>query len=72
MPDPPRSTEPGGIPRWVRISGIVVIVVVLLVAVMLLIGGGHRPRRHAPSDGPGGQAPLASVAASGGIADHGR
>jgi hypothetical protein len=72
MPDPSRSTEPGSIPRWVRVSGIVLIVLVLLVAVMLLIGGGHRPRRHAPADGPGGQAPLASVVASGGTAGHRR
>jgi hypothetical protein len=70
MPDPSRSTEPGSIPRWVRVSGIVLIVLVLLVAVMLLIGGGHRPRRHAPSGDPAGQTQLASVTASGRVAGH--
>jgi hypothetical protein len=44
--------DPGiGIPRWIKVVGIVVAVVVLLVAVvMLLIGGGgdggHGPSRH--------------------------
>jgi hypothetical protein len=70
MPDPSRPTEPGGIPRWARISGIIVIILVLLVGVMLLIGGGHRPRRHAPSGDPGGRTPLASVEASDRVAGH--
>ena len=70
MADPSRSTEPGGIPRWVRISGIVVIILVLLVGVMLLIGGGHRPRRHAPSGDPGGRTSLAGVTASDRVAGH--
>jgi hypothetical protein len=70
MPDPSRSTEPGGIPRWVRISGMIVIILVLLVGVMLLIGGGHRPRRHAPSGDPGGRTPLVGVTASDRVAGH--
>ena len=62
MVDPFRSPEPGGIPRWVRVSGIIVVVLALLVGVMLLLGGGggHGPRRHAPSGDPGGQTQLAA------------
>jgi hypothetical protein len=46
----------GGIPRWVKVVGIIVAVLALLVAVMLLVGGGdHGPRRH----GSGGTADSA-------------
>lgn len=38
--------ESTGVPRWVKVVGIVVAVVVLLVIVVLLVGGGHAPRRH--------------------------
>jgi len=76
MTDQPRSPKPGddsgtvydresaaGMPRWVKVVGIIVIVVVLLVVVMLLVGGGyHGPRRHG-SGGVGGQAPPSSVTA---------
>ncbi len=57
MADPPPYPDTGvgpgreypGIPRWVKVSGIIVIVLVLLVVVMLLIGGGgHGPGMHTP------------------------
>jgi hypothetical protein len=53
---------PPGIPRWVKVAGIIVAVVALLVVVMLLVGGGggHGPQRHG---GAGGQAPPSSVTA---------
>jgi len=82
MADPPRSPNTGddtgvgsdrgeGMPRWVKVSGIIVIVLVLLVVVMLLIGGGgHGPRRHALSGDPGGQTPPSSVTGSGGVGGH--
>jgi len=36
-----------GIPRWVKVAGIVLAVLALLVIVVLLVGGGdHGPRRH--------------------------
>jgi hypothetical protein len=56
-----RESAPG-IPRWVKVVGIVLAVVGLLVLVMLLVGGGggHGPRRHG-AGGAGGQAPPASV-----------
>jgi hypothetical protein len=78
MADPPRSRDPGenagvtaergsppGMPRWVKVSGIIVAVLVLLLVIVLLISGGdHGPRRHAASGGAGGHAPLSSVTAS--------
>jgi len=35
-----------GIPRWLKVVGIILAVVALLVVIMLLVGGGHSPRRH--------------------------
>jgi len=52
MTDPPRYSdsredEDTGVPRWVKVLGIIVAVVVLLVVVVLIIGGGeHGPWRH--------------------------
>jgi hypothetical protein len=77
MADPPRSRDPGedagvtadrgsppGMPRWVKVSGIIVAVLVLLLVIVLLISGGdHGPRRHA-SGRLGGHAPLSGVTAS--------
>jgi hypothetical protein len=70
MADPPHHRDPGeaadrgsppGMPRWVKVSGIIVAVLVLvLVIVMLLAGGDHGPRRHS-SGRAGGHAPLSSV-----------
>lgn len=52
-PGPPDGRTPydekprSGLPRWVRIVGIVLAVVALLVVIGLLIGGGHQgPSRH--------------------------
>ena len=50
MTDPPRPSDSGehGVPRWVKVLGIVVAVVVLLVVVVMLtgVGGEHGPWRH--------------------------
>jgi hypothetical protein len=80
MTDRPRSPQPDddsgmvddresapGIPRGVKVVGIVLAIVALLVVVMLLVGGGggdsgHGPRRHG-AGGAGGQAPPSSVTA---------
>jgi hypothetical protein len=41
-----RGSHPG-MPRWVKVAGIILAVLVLLLIVVLLIsGGGHGPRRH--------------------------
>jgi hypothetical protein len=76
MADPPRARDPGeatdlaaeggsppGMPRWVKVSGIIVAVLVLLLVIVLLISGGHGPRRHL-SDGAAGPAPRSRVTAS--------
>lgn len=47
-PDP-GSPEHPGMPRWVKVSGVVVGVLILLAVVAMFIGGGqHGPGRHAP------------------------
>lgn len=39
--------SPPGVPRWVKISGLVVLVVaVVVVVVMLVLGGEHGPGQH--------------------------
>ena len=40
---------PPGMPRWVKVFGVVVVLLVLVLLAMLLFGPGeHGPRRHAP------------------------
>jgi uncharacterized cupredoxin-like copper-binding protein len=59
MADPPRSPDTGadpdrgeGMPRWVKVFGIIIIVLGLLAVVVLLIGGGrHGPGRHLGAGG---------------------
>jgi hypothetical protein len=47
MGEPSNDDDAGGIPRWVKVFGIIALMVGLLVVVMLLIGGGgHGPQRH--------------------------
>lgn len=41
-----------GIPRWVKVSGIIAIVMVLLV-IIIMFTGEHGPGRHAPFGDPG-------------------
>jgi hypothetical protein len=63
MNDPPQSDSrdvttpepPPGMPRWVKISGIVVGVLILLFLVLRLtgIGGDHGPGRHMSEPEPG-------------------
>jgi hypothetical protein len=56
----PGSGRPG-IPRWVKVSGLVVAAVILLLVVLALtgvLGGQHGPGRHMPgSNNPGGHTP---------------
>ncbi|MGH7574015.1 MAG: hypothetical protein ACREM1_02650 [Longimicrobiales bacterium] len=57
-----------GIPRWVKIFGIIAIVLVVLYIILhaIGIGGRHGPGRHSRSGDAGGQTAPASV-----IDDHG-
>ncbi len=62
MADPPIHSDSHqdtanntGMPRWVKILGIIALVVVLLLVVLMLVsggggpgGGGHGPGRHTP------------------------
>lgn len=59
-----RRVDYPGIPRWVKIPGIVVAGLVLLAVVLMLtgIGGPHGPGRHLPSaDAAGRTSPPAPV-----------
>lgn len=41
-----------GLPRWVKIAGLIALVVGLLLAVQLIAGGDHGPGRHSGDDTP--------------------
>ncbi len=59
---PGRAPYPqAGMPRWVKVSGIIAIVLLVLVVIVVLVSGGeHGPGRHLPGGGtPGGHAPPA-------------
>ena len=49
-PDGPSSA---GMPRWVKVSGLIALVVLLLFLALLLTRGPHNPGRHFSSDGRG-------------------
>lgn len=60
-PDRPDNTSPEtdgssppGIPRWLKMSGIIVLVVILLVVIIqLVVGGQHGPGLHTSSGADG-------------------
>ncbi len=56
--------SPPGLPRWVKVLGLVVVAALVLVA-LLLLGGGHGPARHASAGDTGGIAPATAAATSG-------
>ena len=49
-PDPDLGVEEpvAGVPRWVKVFGLIALLVVVLL-VVLLVTGGHGPGRHAGS-----------------------
>jgi hypothetical protein len=62
-----------GIPRWVRVFGIIALVLVLLFVISLLAGVRHGPGLHTPSGDAGGHTPSSSVTyhrPPGGLGDH--
>jgi hypothetical protein len=44
----PTATTPPGMPRWVKVSGIIVVALILIFAVLHL-SGAHGPGSHMPS-----------------------
>lgn len=43
----PNRELPPGIPRWVKVFGIITLILILLVVIMIIFGGGnHGPGRH--------------------------
>lgn len=56
QPDQRSTTDtPPGLPRWVKLSGIIALVLVVIVLItMFTLGGNHGPGRHLPSGGAGG------------------
>lgn len=55
-----------GMPRWVKVFGIIALVLALLFVVMLVGGGRHGPARHRVAVGEvGGETPPATVTESG-------
>lgn len=55
-PDPDRG-EFQGMPRWVKVAGLIVVLLAVLVVVLLVLGGpgGHGPGRHGSASGSGTQ-----------------
>ncbi len=65
---PDRTSAPPpypGMPRWVKLAGIIALVLVLLVVVLMVagVGGQHGPGRHLPSGGAGSSTPPVTLAA---------
>ena len=54
------QAAPPGVPRWVKVSGIIAIVLGVLIVVALLSGafGEHGPGRHRPGNDGGGTTPA--------------
>jgi hypothetical protein len=61
-----------GIPRWVKVFGIIVIALVLLVIAMMFTGGEHGPGRHTESGDAGGQVPASFVMEEYALPEDGR
>jgi hypothetical protein len=48
------TRTPPGMPRWVKVFGIIALVAVLFLVMMMFVGSGqHGPGRHLPSGGAG-------------------
>jgi hypothetical protein len=58
MTQPQDHGAPPGIPRWVKIFGIIAIVVIVLVVIAMLLGGNHGPGRHLGAMATGGYSAL--------------
>jgi hypothetical protein len=51
---PPEQSSSRGMPRWVKVTGLIaaVLVVIFVAAQLLGVGGDHGPRRHGGDDAP--------------------
>lgn len=59
---PADSGRPPGMPRWVKVSGIVILVLVAVLVVSKLAGIEHGPGRHPGSGANPGHTPPAGMA----------
>jgi hypothetical protein len=48
-PEPGREPHSSGLPRWVKVFGLITIAVLVLLVVLLIAGSDHGPGRHSPS-----------------------
>ncbi len=54
----PEDDVGAGMPRWVKVFGVIALAVVVLFVVLMFAGDGrHGPWRHLPSGDTGAQAP---------------
>jgi hypothetical protein len=53
-------STPPGMPRWVKMLGIITLILILLVGIMLLTGE-HGPGRHAPSADASRETPRSAI-----------
>lgn len=53
--------SPPGMPRWVKVVGLVMVVVALVLVAVFLLGGEHGPARHASAGDTGGVAAPAAA-----------
>ena len=58
----PAPDQPPGLPRWVKISGVVVVVLLVVLVVAMLMGGNHGPGRHQMGAPVGGSQSVAASA----------
>lgn len=54
------SARPPGMPRWVKVTGLVILVLVAILVVSKVAGVEHGPGRHSGSDRPGQTQPAGS------------
>ncbi|MEU5789921.1 hypothetical protein ABZ754_19585 [Micromonospora purpureochromogenes] len=62
MTGQPQEPGPSGVPRWVKVFGIVVVVLLALFAIAQLTGvaGEHGPSRHLPAGASASGGPVSA------------
>ena len=65
--------SPPGVPRWLKVSGLIALALAVLILVLLLIvGGRHGPGRHALETDTAAASVTATLPLSGGVACYQR